>query len=265
MSKRPIFNRARRTSLSALVIVLATLTALAVGILAPRTALASPSSQIVAYRWNGPTKGVRTTVSVVAIRCASTSCNSDLSNPNPKFIDNEAWLYQNGRSDCLAGQCRIEAGYATRNYDSSKGAAQVWYFWEDLRPGSQAFVHWIKQVPSADYGHPLTIEIYAASCCSVFYVNLYAYTSTMTNQSTGNTMNPNSIEIGSELSGGASSQSAPYAYFNNNQWYDGSRVAHYQTSNGSGIVNEGAPPPYMGASPIPQYSSTGGTIYTHCC
>jgi len=136
MSKKPNFTRARRTLLCAL--ALATMTALAVGFAQPKIALASPSSQVVAYRWNGPTKGLRTTVSVVAIRCASTSCNSDLSNPNPKFIDNEAWLYQNGRSDCLAGQCRIEAGYTTRNYDSAKGAAQVWYFWEDLRPGSRA-------------------------------------------------------------------------------------------------------------------------------
>lgn len=227
---------------------------------------AAVTSQIAEFQWKDHNYyGAQATVTVTHIACKSTACNDEYGATSPKFIDQELWLIQNTTSSACPGQCRIEAGYSTRGYDSSTKQAQVWYFWEDLRPNSRAYLHWIEPVPAGDYGHSLTIRITKVYGVSQFYVDMYSYTTSMYNLSQNNTMTANEIDVGSELAGGSSYQSSPTTYFTNNEWYDSGGSPTYQKSNGNGIVYDPTWPPYMGVNVWPSSSSTGGQMYTSCC
>jgi len=213
---------------------------------------------IADYDWyGGPINGAETTVDVVHVSCSISSCSQANS-----FVDNELWDYQIHTSQC-SGQCRIEAGYTTGNYDSSIHTADVLYFWEELKPNSTPMVHVYGFVPGQDFGHKATIKIYA-ECCNAFNVEIDGYSQSWYATSTNNTMAVNDINIGQELAG-SSGSTAPTAYFTNNIWIDRSGNSHYQYQDGNGIQQQGGPPPHLVVAVPPRLSPTGGSMYTYCC
>jgi len=164
--------------------------------------------------WTGATDGVRTSISL-----RSTTGGDG-------FVTNETWLSQD--------RFWIEAGtIAVYSYNNGKPV----YFWADMRPGdTQLNLHYGPPVAAGDFGHAAAVDIHRTSA-TTFSITVTAQTGTKINtSSTGNTMAPNEIQIGTELAG-TNGAGDPHTNFADNQykhlngggWY-------YQHSDGSTYV-----------------------------
>lgn len=207
----------------------------------------------------GPINGSSTEISVVHLACNGNCQAGD-------FVNNEMWLSDQSSS---GGPYWVEVGYAVDKQDD--GSAPEQYFWADDRPGQGYQIHYLANVPAGDYGNYTWFKIQWQTdinsyCTSRYYPYCYDITVQSSNYSASpvelnNTMTPNDINIGEELSG-YSGASAPTAYYIDNYWISTSNVGHYQTANGTITQYK---PPYGGWTTYPSQSSTGGTLNTHCC
>ncbi|MGB8347238.1 MAG: hypothetical protein WCD86_20290 [Ktedonobacteraceae bacterium] len=169
------------------------------------------------------------------------------------FVINDMWLTDSYESSCIdpsGGQshnCWVEAGYTTygtTDYHKSKPCVTPpanCYYWADNRPGGGYHEHPIANVHSSDYGQGLFLQTYETSYgVGPFNIELGTPSGTYNEQSTSNSMQPDTITIGQELFGttGAGSNQSDYYY---NEWDDlNTGVWHYQT--GPGQKTSGNPP-----------------------
>ncbi len=198
-----------------------------------------------------------------------TTCGSDCAqNTDDGFVTDEMWLVQANASACnLSGygsQCWVEAGYST--YPDGPSSTD-YYYWADYRPPNQGYREFdLHAVPSADLDGYTNLQIYTAGGNS-WYVNLYTPTLSYPEVSYDNSMAPNDIQIGQELSGQGNTNGAhaPYAYFWKNEWVDTTQNHwHWQTSASGSGISEGYPP-YAEWLVWPQNSSTGGDFEACTC
>ncbi|MBA2288112.1 MAG: hypothetical protein H0W02_21775 [Ktedonobacteraceae bacterium] len=217
--------------------------------------------------WFGGTIGSKTDIKVVQLTC-NGSCQST------GFLDNEMWLIDGQTSSCFSnmfGNCWVEGGYL---YDGYCGFC---YFWADVRPvdGNNLNLHYLYPTPNhmspnRDIGHSMRISIYeqgthrfevdfAVQGCS------FNCSANATFYSTNNTMVPNDVHIGTELSGVGSNNSnwgAPRADYTNNYWKNGAGWQGQTYGNGPGMFQQS--PPYINGT-YGSLGGTGGDFYTNCC
>lgn len=161
--------------------------------------------------WQDATDGVRTSIGVRGI----TGGNG--------FVNNEVWLCQ---GDCPYW---VEAGL--KSQFNIGGGAEI-YFWADSRPGGGYNNHFGRPIPSGDYGYYANVDIHRTSG-STWSITINSQTGLqLSDSSTGNSMAPDEIQLGTELAGtgGASDPHTNYAnnqykHLNGGGWY-------YQHSDG---------------------------------
>lgn len=204
------------------------------------------------YDWSGATTGSATSIYMVHLTC-STSCSSAHG-----FVDNEMWLIDENNPT----EYWVESGYESYPPGSSSNDS---YFWADERPNGGGYnFHDFGQVASGDYQHYTSFTI-VKDGSQYWEVYLGTYTTDYVGYSTSNSMSPSDIVIGLELAGSGGG-AAPVAYFNDNEWYDSTLHAHYQTYGSDsypGLLSNN--PPYASWYIHPQNSSTGGSLKTSCC
>lgn len=194
--------------------------------------------------------GGQTVISMVELSCSPSACGN--ANP-PWFIDNEMWLYGNGGQNYW-----VEDGYSTY---SNGHSTRIDYFWADSRPNGGGYTeHDLATVPSGDFGHNSTFQIYGL-CCSEYQVEIYSPSNIYNGTSTANSMSPTDVVIGQELFG-TSGASAPTANFVDNE---------YINTSGGGVYFTTAPNPQQ-SSPVhavwavkPASGNSGGKLQTYCC
>ena len=79
---------------------------------------------------------------------------------------------------------------------------QLYYFWADVRPSpnSTYIEHNMGSVPGGDFGQQAFIEILRDSS-SQYHAKIATPNFNQTGYSTSNTMNPDAIDMGEELTG----------------------------------------------------------------
>ena len=132
--------------------------------------------------------GGSTNISVVNLSCTPSVCGLDAG-----AVDNEMWL------DGKVGQTTywVEAGYSTYSTDHT---TTIDYFWADSRPCCGYAEHVEGQVPSGDFGHNTSFQVYSL-CCQEFQVEIYSPSVTYNGTSTSNSMAPSDVKIGRNYSG----------------------------------------------------------------
>jgi len=192
--------------------------------------------------WNGSTHGAATDIGISYLYA---------SDPLGAFgINNTLWLVDG------SGNYWVEGGYKAA-YGSQR------YYWGDVRPSDPVYRrHDLGAIPGQHYGFGLDLNIVRmpddASYVVALHVNSVGYSSY--NYSVSNTMTPNRIDMGQELSGTASAH-ADQAQFTYNQWQENNGTYHFQNQYVNPQVFGG---PYGYWAEEPQNSSIGGIWATSC-
>jgi hypothetical protein len=190
-------------------------------------------------------------------------------------FSNEMWLADTRTPACtnnVEGVCWVEAGIYVQNGDQTLS-----YFWADSRPNQDANNTYTEHyLGPADVDTPTHVLIMQDKRGGPNIYSVWVYNDSGSVayevESTPNNMSPNSIRIGTELSGtkGASGK----AYFTHSTWFESAIekgvttwIAHPQTDIGDindSIVN--SPPLVMGWVIPPSYlPSQGGELETTFC
>jgi hypothetical protein len=190
-------------------------------------------------------------------------------------FSNEMWLADTRSAACTSnveGVCWVEAGFYVQNGDKTLS-----YFWADSRPNQDADNTYTEHyLGPADVDNPTHFVILQDKRGGPNIYSLWVYNDSGSVsyevESTPNNMSPNSIRIGSELSGtkGASGK----AYFTHSTWFESAVekgvttfIAHPQTDIGDFselLIN--SPPLVMGWVVNPSYlPSQGGQLETGFC
>lgn len=197
-------------------------------------------------RWSGGTIGLVTDILVTDISCLGCG---------PNFLDNESWLADttNPAPNCTSnGGCWVEAGLST----------DLGYFWAENLPGGIYHQHSIGYIPTGDSGQKANIFIIKTHNANEWQIKISSpYTSYGYQYAENNTITPNVIQTGTELSG--SGAYSPTTTYTNNSWIDSSYYTHPQTN--AGYLSPYAPPPYVQWYIQPSTSNPGGELWTHCC
>lgn len=154
------------------------------------------------------------------------------------------------------GYCWIEVEYKAFGVGQYAGTTR--WDWADLRPNYRYFEHPDSNVlGSNDYGH-FAYAVITQLDATDWFVGISGNQTTYTGKSTGNTMYPDAIKIGIELSG-SQGWSVSYAHFIYNQWR-GSNSWSYQMIKGN---KDPSTPPAEGdwESP-PNGNNQGGDWFT---
>lgn len=224
----------------------------------------SPARCYAEIDWYHYTGGAYTNISPYG----SMSCANC---PTYAFIDNEMWLTDKTSSQCKSvGACWVESGISTwspSTPDNCKpGYASTCLFWADNRPNGGGYHQhslWPIGLDGANlnpWGFDVTIENFDSDSPSgsewEVIVDIYQNNSFVTSVlgiSTNNSMSPNDISVGSELSAhsGASASKNDFLY-NQLMAADGSGNWSYQTNPNSTLTNN---PPY---GQWYEYASPGG-------
>lgn len=162
----------------------------------------------------------------------------------------------------------IRIGYQTHNVGGTN--TQIWYFWDQNRPGLGYQVNWQGQVPSNAIGQWAEYDVHATGpgnySVSLNQTLSGGGSSGFSGSSTSNSMSPNQIVFGQQLIGHAGA-AADVAFFQHMQWYDSGSGLHNITDYGS--WHEDAPPygrwiidPHAVSNPPTVYDND---FYTECC
>ena len=211
-------------------------------------------------QWYGDTFGLYTQITASPLN-NMYSTNSG----TPDRLQSEAWLEDAHTSTCQqnpVGQCWVEAGLTVGNIgDGYASSAQ--YFWADLRPGYGINEHdW----PAVNGNDTVASALIEYSSTDTFYVRMLSSSFNSDaygpSYSTNNSMSPDWIHAGQEVSGTGGSSSGTYS-FTDNQWEDSNFNLHYQTNDGWTPRTDDPPYGYWGSRP--SQSSTGGAWNAYCC
>ena len=190
-------------------------------------------------------------------------------------FSNETWLADTHTPACnfnVEGLCWVEAGYEVQDGDKT-----VSYFWADSRPHQDAdnayTVHYLGPAAEDDPTHFVIMQDKRGGP-NIYSVWIYNDSGSVAYEveSTPNDMSPDSIRIGSELSGtkGASGK----AWFTHSMWFESALekgvttwITHPETDTGtSGVTLYDPPPLNMGWRIPPSYlPSEGGQFETSFC
>jgi hypothetical protein len=221
--------------------------------------------------WGDPPRFSQYSGSYVTIQQSGMKCKPRCDG----HFSNETWLADTHTVACnqnVEGVCWVEAGYEVQDGDKSAS-----YFWADSRPNQDAdntySVHYLGPAVENDPTHFVIMQDKRGGP-NIYSVWIYNDSGSVAYevQSTPNDMSPDSIRIGSELSGtrGASGN----AWFANSMWFESALekgvttwIAHPETDDGTSGVSLYDPPPLnMGWRISPTYlPSDGGQLETSFC
>ena len=190
-------------------------------------------------------------------------------------FSNEMWLTDGRTPACInnvEGLCWVEAGVEVQYGDKT-----VSYFWADSRPNQDAdntySVHYLGPAAEDDPTHFVIMQDKRGGP-NIYSVWIYNDSGSVAYEveSTPNNMSPNSVRIGTELSGtrGASGK----AFFTHSTWFERALekgvttwIAHPQTDTGTPDDSlYPSPPLTMGWLVSPSYlPSQGGQLETTFC
>lgn len=212
--------------------------------------------------WNGNQGGAQTEAEVVSLTYTPADCT-----PNGNYVPhvgNVLWVINTNDSNCYPyDACWVETGYHTVTNAQGTSTSNV-YYWVDVRPGTNNYhVHTFGNVQSGDLGYNAYLNIDEYGNTSTWEVNLVSETSGYSGTSTNNSMNPNQIQMGMELTG-SKGESANTGYFTYNIWYGTSNNQwHYQENAGS-THNDSPIESGWYQIPASNGSNYGGSFYTSC-
>lgn len=123
-----------------------------------------------------------------------------VSNPPGYVITNEIW-------DDDSGGDWIETGEITDTYAAQR------YFWADQFPNGNFYLHYLANIPAADFGHFTYYEIISncSSACGSWYIGVSGYSDYYSGTSTDNIFMSN-VFMGLEI-GGSSGAYSPFTNF----------------------------------------------------
>jgi len=190
-------------------------------------------------------------------------------------FSNEMWLADTHTPACASnvdGVCWVEAGFEIEDGDKTLS-----YFWADSRPNQNADNTYTEHyLGPADVDSPTHFVILQDARGGPNIYSLWVYNDSGSvayqAESTPNNMSPNSIRIGSELSGtkGASGKD----FFTHSTWFESALekgvttwIAHPQTDIGNfSELQINSPPLVMAWLVQPSYlPSQGGQLETTFC
>ena len=193
---------------------------------------------------------------------------------NTKFLTNEVWLADTITYKSQGVSPWVEAGYGMglNTVLNSHCGYNESFFWADYRANGGGFnIHCPAYVGSGDKGYNVRDCIWQdGTDSSAWFVRITPHSSAQMNgKSTTNTMFPNDVDFGEDLSATDDGQgvNAPRSTFVNNYYMDLNLNWHfwhnppYAWNMGlSGIPND---PPWFGwvNGEDPNHDSTGGKLY----
>lgn len=198
------------------------------------------------------------------------------------FIDNEMWFADNTSSQCTStayGGCWVESGISTWSANDpnscNQGTDSTCLFWADNRPGSGG-LHEHRLFNFGPDGvdlSPYYVDVAlfntngAMFSGSTWTINADVYNASNTliastsGTSTYNTMSPDYITIGSELSNsGATAASNYFAY---NEWETTGGQWPYQTNPGQNGSTNAPPNGFWTTNPYNGTGNIGGVYLTY--
>ncbi len=213
--------------------------------------------------WDGRVTGASTNISVTHMVGGDYFALQDL-----WLIDRNIGLPENCQVDPTFpnGVCWVEAGIIAYGSNSSKYPNSERWFWADLRPGSHYYDHPATgTLHSQDYSLSALMDIFQSGTnqytISINNNNSGTGVTGLIAYSTGNTMRPDAIRAGLEISGTGGWQ-VPITHFTQNFWRALDNNWHPQTSEGAPQTPNIPADGYWNIPPASNGSNNGGDWVT---